>query len=108
MKVVDLLETNEWSNTEITQSDYRKHLKKKQLSACHRFVITAQQVGFYQSDKIDVQNIFKTLCIFKASDCELMLKNITEYPKLIKSFEDMMKAKQNFEQAGGTYKHESI
>lgn len=99
MKVAQLIES-EWLNKGVTL----KYLWKKQLSACHRFVIMAEQIGFYNElhAEIAIKYLSRTSISILGALRETLKEDI-KYKSLIDYYNQMEKAKQNYEQAGGRY-----
>lgn len=99
VKVNDLLE-NDWDNNPETL----QFLRKKMLASCHRFVLQATKVGFYDPNK----NFYFNLLSSQSSTSGMMrgldgavLGYANQNLKL--RFDEMKIAKQEYEQAGGRY-----
>lgn len=109
MKVAQIFE-NEWANKEVTL----KYLWKKQLSACHRFVMLAMQIGFYSAGVVKSTNVEHTLSNMESSSLDPMTFSLERYAAerkwdkrafevLLKTTQYMINVKKKFEQAGGQY-----
>lgn len=106
MKVCNLFEVDQWTNNPQTL----KYLWNKQCSACHRFIIVATEVGFYSRQVTHgVQNTLarleSTFSMFSTmrKDLAKEYSSKEKIAEVLKAFDYMIKAKENYERAGGKY-----
>lgn len=122
MKVSDLFETDEWANNKIRRifenDEWQNvpvslsYLYKKQISACHQFGIELDKLFKADPDNEFLQN-WKEAWFhpWDKSDpphheapANTMAENgFNDYPSLSIRWENILKAKRNYERAGGRY-----
>ncbi len=107
MKVLDLIETDEWAN----QSSNLFHLYQKQAAATHEFMVEVhKQLRIHQPRNngisVELRLISRWTSLARRSSGQIAADLYIDHldlPSLTKKYIKMYDAKQAYEQAGGSY-----